>query len=71
MNDQPEASDREPRQSVRTVRPRRGDLEAATHRHPFRPSGEFTGASWVEVCDLCGLSQRGPGTMHPDSAVVS
>jgi len=50
----------------RTIRPRRGDLEAATTPHPFQPSGEFAVApSRAEVCDLCGLAQRGDGTMHP------
>lgn len=48
------------------VRPRRGDLEAATTPHPFRSSGEYVGYGKTgERCDLCGLCQRGPGTMHP------
>lgn len=49
------------------VRPRKGDLEAATQPHPFQPSGEHAGASRAERCDLCGLTQRGPDTMHPDA----
>jgi hypothetical protein len=49
-----------------TIRPRRGDLEAAIRPHSFRPSGEFAGPARVEICDLCGLAQRGPGTMHPE-----
>jgi len=40
------------------IRPRRGDLEAATQPHPFRSSGEYVGPARVEVCDLCGLAQR-------------
>jgi hypothetical protein len=44
-----------------TIRPRSGDLEAATHRHAFVPSGEYVGAH-VEICDLCGLSF--PSPMH-------
>lgn len=52
-----------------TVRPRRGDLEAATTPHPFRPSGEYVRINQQgERCDLCGLVQRGPGTMHPESS---
>jgi hypothetical protein len=43
----------------RVVRPRFGDLEAATHPHSFVPSGEYVG-SRVEICDLCGLSFPSP-----------
>lgn len=51
-----------------TIRPRRGDLEAATTPHPFRPSGEYVGYGQTkERCDLCGLVQRGDGTMHPET----
>lgn len=50
---------------VSVVRPRKGDLEAATAPHPFRPSGEYVGYGQTrERCDLCGLVQRGPGTHH-------
>lgn len=49
---------------VRVIRPRRGDLEAATQPHPFRCSGEYVGRSRAEVCDLCGLVQRGTW-IHP------
>lgn len=48
-----------------TIRPRRGDLEAATHPHAFRPSGELVGRPKAEVCDLCGLAQRGT-RIHPE-----
>lgn len=51
----------------RTVRPRYGDLEAATHRHEFVPSGEYVG-SHVELCDLCGLSL--PSRMHSNQGQV-
>jgi hypothetical protein len=47
-----------------TIRPRRGDLEAATQPHTSVPSGEFVGL--VEVCDLCGLTRVNP-LMHPDA----
>lgn len=47
-----------------TIRPRKGDLEAATSPHPFRPSGEFVGYGTGEKCDLCGLVQRGTW-IHP------
>lgn len=51
-----------------TTRPRWGDLEAATVPHPFRPSGEFVFYGQKgERCDLCGLVQRGNGTMHPEA----
>ena len=46
------------RMREQTIRPRRGDLEAATQPHPFRSSGEYVGPARVEVCDLCGLAQR-------------
>lgn len=47
------------------TRPRRGDLEAATERHAFRPSGEYVGYGQTkERCDLCGLVQQGEGTHH-------
>ena len=50
---------------MRTIRPRKGDLEAATTRHVPVPSGEYIGAG-VELCDLCGLSW--PSPMHyPDA----
>lgn len=50
-----------------TIRPRRGDLEAATQPHPFRPSGERAVAPVrIEVCDLCGMAQRGTW-VHPDA----
>lgn len=51
-------------ESVQIIRPRRGDLEAATQPHTFRPSGEYVGAG-REKCDLCGLAQRGTW-VHPD-----
>lgn len=51
-----------------SIRPRKGDLEAATQPHPFQPSGEYVGYGQTkERCDLCGLVQRGPGTHHPDT----
>lgn len=54
--------------SALEVRPRKGDLEAATTPHPFQPSGEYFGYGQTkERCDLCGLVQRGDGTMHPES----
>lgn len=47
------------------VRPRFGDLEAATRPHESIPSGEYVGRNYVEVCDLCGLT-RANRVMHPD-----
>ena len=41
------------------IRPRPGDLEAATHPHVPVLSGEHVGAG-VELCDLCGLSWGSP-----------
>lgn len=47
------------------IRPRFGDLEAATRPHPFQPSGEYLGyGNHKERCDLCGLVQRDT-PMHP------
>jgi len=57
---------------TRTIRPRPGDLEAATTRHPFVPSGEYVG-SRVELCDLCGLSitsQMHQAVSEPEPPVV-
>jgi hypothetical protein len=50
-----------------TIRPRPGDLEAATHPHAPVPSGEYVG-NGVELCDLCGLSYPSPmhGITRPD-----
>lgn len=49
------------------IRPRKGDLEAATSPHPFRPSGEYVGyGTDKERCNLCGLVQRGT-PMHPEN----
>lgn len=59
---------RTPKPSVQTIRPRRGDLESATQPHTFQPSGEHAGASWVEVCDLCGLAQR-TNRIHPEQVL--
>lgn len=47
----------------RIIRPRKGDLEAATEPHESVPSGEYAGR--VEICDLCGLS-RANRLMHPE-----
>lgn len=47
------------------VRPRQGDLEAACRPHTSVPSGEYTGRTNVEVCDLCGLV-RANRLMHPE-----
>ena len=44
-----------------TVRPRPGDLEAATRRHPPVRSGRYVGTG-IELCDLCNLSW--PSPMH-------
>jgi hypothetical protein len=50
----------------RTIRPRPGNLEAATRPHTFVPSGEFLQfGNRMERCDLCGLIQRGT-RMHPE-----
>lgn len=38
------------------IRPRRGDLEAATQRHAPVPSGKYVTSLGPERCDLCGLS---------------
>ena len=38
---------------TRTIRPRRGDLEAAPRPHAPVPSGEY---ATHEICDLCGFS---------------
>jgi hypothetical protein len=51
---------------VRTIRPRPGDLEAATRPHVPVPSGQYVGAS-VEVCDLCGCSFTNQSA-HPSLA---
>ena len=47
------------------VRPRPGDLEAATRQHLFVRSGEHHGRTGVEICDLCGLSWSNE-RIHPN-----
>jgi hypothetical protein len=51
------------------VRPRKGDLEAATRPHVPVPSGEYVGPG-VERCDLCGFAFANR-TAHPPEASPS